>query len=79
MNEKLELLSMAKTFKVKKNEYNPGYEVRHRNASLCADILDNTLEIKYYVSGVYNSGIDYAEIDMDALMELKKFCEMMIK
>lgn len=42
-----------------------------------AAVLDDSdeKEIGYYVTGVYNSGTDWAEIDVDALLELKNLCE----
>jgi hypothetical protein len=52
-----------------------GFSVEDNRNDLCAIVDEDNDKITYYVSGVYNSGIDYAEINIDALMELKKICE----
>lgn len=36
-------------------------------------------DIEYTIAGIYNSGCDYASIDIWALEELKSFCEMLVK
>lgn len=41
--------------------------------------IDHEGNIEYTVGGIYNSGCDYATIDMKALEELKSFCEMLVK
>ena len=41
--------------------------------------LNKNNEIKYYVTGCYDSGCDWEEIEIECFMELKEFCELMIK
>ena len=77
ISDKLELLSMAEQFIVSKRT-DGGYDIDHKTENVGAVVFING-EIQYYVTGIYDSGTDWAEIDMDALMELKKFCEMMAK
>lgn len=36
-------------------------------------------EITYYVTGIYNSGTDWGEIDIENLSRLKRVCETIIK
>lgn len=80
INDKLELLSMAENFMIKKKsgDYEGQYEVEHKVAEVGA-IINPDRSVEYYVTGVYNSGCDWAEIEMDALMDLKRFCEFMVK
>lgn len=54
------------------------YDIESKVSSIACSI-DLESRIKYYVTGVYNSGSQYAEIEMDALMELKEFAELIIK
>lgn len=75
MNEKLELLALADMYRIVKSE--EGYFIYDDDNELCAFICCNVVE--YYVSGCYNSGVDLVEINMEALMDLKRFCEMMVK
>ncbi len=75
INDKLELLSMADRFDVKKS--GGRFDIFHKEEELMATIDDKG--ITYYVTGAYNCGTDYLDINMEALMELKEFCEMMIK
>lgn len=74
-NDKLQLLSYAKDFQVIEKE--DGYEVLHIHEELSA-FIDNENNITYYVTGVYNSGLDWVEIDVSELNKLKQFCELMI-
>ena len=74
--DKLELLSLAKDYSVKKHD--DGYRIECKNADLAA-YIDEDYEIEYYVTNVYNSCSDYAKIDMEELMTLQKFCELIIK
>jgi len=72
----LELIKLAKKFNVTDNEEE--YMVEFNEfVSLGATIDKKTKEIAYYVTGAYDSGIDWLNIDMDKLKELKKFCELM--
>ena len=51
------------------------YEITDNNANIGATIDPEDGEIVYYVVGVYNSGCDWAEIDIEALNGIKKLCE----
>ena len=77
INDKLELLSMAKQFMVSKRT-DGGYDIDHKTENVAAVVFVNG-EIQYYVTGIYNSGTDWEEIDIEALNDLKRFCEMMAK
>lgn len=74
--DKLKFLAMANNFEV--YDDNGTFTVLHKNDNLKALIEENG-DISYYVTGVYNSGSDIEEICMPHLMELKSFCEHMIK
>lgn len=76
INDKLELLSMAEQFMVRKSC--DGYCIEHKIENIGAVIYKNG-EIKYFVTGIYNSGTDWEEIDIEALNDLKRFCEMMAR
>lgn len=74
-NDKLELLALAKDYQVTKS--GRGYDVVSLKANLEASI-EGDGEITYFVNECYNSS--GAEIiDVEALLELKKLCELMIK
>lgn len=73
---KLELLSYAEKFIVTK--FSDGYEIKDKNENVAAYIYsDNTIE--YYVTDCYNSGTDYVEFDIEAVLNLKAFCELMME
>lgn len=69
--EKLKFLDRSKGFTVNYGEQES--QIEGENVSAVID----SYGVTYYVSGVYNSGTDYAEIDIDELMRLKEFCEML--
>ena len=77
---KLDLLDLAKKFTVEKEE-NGSYSVCFSDSEEYADnvcaYIENDGSVSYYIMGVYNSGSDYAEIDITALEKLKEFCERM--
>ena len=77
MNKNLELLSYSRKFEVTKNSENE-YEISHKMTNLGA-IINQKNEIKYYVTGCYDSGCDWKNIELEYFMELKEFCELMIK
>lgn len=77
MNKNLELLSYSRKFEVTKNSENE-YEISHKMTNLGA-IINQKNEIKYYVTGCYDSGCDWRSIELEYFMELKEFCELMIK
>ena len=77
---KLDLMALAKEFMVEKQE-DGSYSVcfsdgEYADSEVCA-YIDNNGSVNYYVTGVYNSGSDFAEIDITALEKLKEFCERM--
>jgi len=74
----LELLSMATDYVIQKNEYSEEdcYEVYPPSGDLCATIDDNG-NLGYFREGCYNSGTDSIEIDIEELLELKKFVELL--
>lgn len=73
ISEKLKFLDRSKGFTVNYGEQES--QIEGENVSAVID----SYGVTYYVSGVYNSGTDYAEIDMNELMRLKEFCELLVK
>lgn len=73
--DKLELIQLSKNFTVDKKE--DGYEVEHRDYNLAA-FISKDKNIKYYVTGVYNSGLDWQEVNYKGLKEIQRFCELVI-
>ncbi len=89
--EKLRYLELSKDFNVVesnsmvngKGKYLKEYNITFTDLGidLCATVVleDYKLkEVKYYVSGVYNSCCDYANIDMEKLSILKDFVELLV-
>jgi len=74
--DKLKLLDLGNDFIVEKKEN--GYNVRTINSDLEAHI-DFLNTITYHLSGLYNNGSDSEEIDMENLLNLKEFCEIMVE
>lgn len=70
----LELINSAQGYHVIKGQ-NSTYEVRDVDTILAACYSDG--EWTYFVTDVYNSGHDYAEIDMDALGRLAEFVRLL--
>lgn len=76
MDRNLRFLELAKDFKVEKREGDgDSYMVSVNGGDLVAIIEDGAID--YCVSGVYNSGSDYATIDIEVLDRLRAFCEML--
>lgn len=73
----LELLNLGKCFLVSRNPATKSYEIQSKDSSLAAIITEEKI-ITYYVTGCYNSGIDWLDIDIEKLDELRKFCELMV-
>ena len=59
------------SYRFKKNEND--YEIEDIDSNIAASI-DEEGEIQYFVTGVYNSGCDWAEIDVKALYDLMQLC-----
>lgn len=78
MNKKLELLSLANTFSITKNEQLKEYKIECINDNLGA-IIDEKNRITYYVTGCYDSGLDWLDFDEKEFEKLKQFCELMIE
>lgn len=76
MNKKLELLSLANNFRITKKECK--YEIESVNANLGATINQEN-EIMYFVTGCYDSGLDWIDFDEKEFEKLKQFCELMIE
>ena len=80
INRNLKFLELSKDFEVSKADdlnLGGGYKVSAKDSNLVAFVYDGKVE--YAVSGVYNSGSDFADIDIDALDRLRAFCEMLGK
>ena len=76
MNKKLELLSLAERFTIKKD--NDDYNIESKMDNISA-IIDKNNEITYFVTGCYDSGIDWISFDGKEFEKLKQFCELMIE
>ena len=76
VNDKLEFLEKSKDYSVRLDKEE--YVIELHNGSLVATINTKTTKVNYYVDGVYNSGCDYAEIDIDELDKLKRFVELLL-
>ena len=78
----LRLMELGEEYVVEReiNEYTNEikYFIESRN-SMVACRIDSEKNIDYYVTDVDNSVSQYAKIEMDALMELKEFAELIIK
>lgn len=78
LDDRLKFLELAKDFTIEKPNYSDldwDYKVTMKNSELVAFFGEDGLT--YHVSGVYNSGKDYKEIDPEAFDRLRAFCEML--
>ena len=76
--EKLLFLSKAKDFEIIKAK--DGYEVHNKDGECdLVAFISNDKTIKYYLTGLYNTGLNWHEINFEELENLKIFCEMIIK
>lgn len=73
---KLNLLALSQNFIIRK--FDSYYIIEHITENIQAEIYKDKT-IKYYVNGCYDSGSDEVEFNMNAMLELKSFCELMIK
>ena len=55
------------------------YETEIEGSNLLARIDNITGDIEYFVVGIYNSGCDEVEIDINELIELKNLCEILVE
>ena len=74
IDRSLKLIDSSRDYRVTKCE-DGAYEVRDVDASLAACYSDG--EWTYFVTDVYNSGNDCAEIDMGALGRLAEFVRLL--
>lgn len=72
----LKLVEIAQRYHINKN--NNGFFIYHKEEEIMA-IVDKNYDVKYYVTGVCNTAFDEVEINMQALKELQKFCELAIE
>jgi len=75
LKSKLELLFRAAEYDITKLD-DGLYSVKCIKHDLAAIISRNKVE--YFVTGVYNHGDDYKEIDIEALKELLEFCNNLL-
>lgn len=78
MNNKLDLLSLSNNFIVTKDPKDRKYKIESVNDNLAASI-DEQGKITYYVTGCYDSGLDWLSFDKKEFEKLKEFCELMVK
>lgn len=74
----LDLLCNEQSSNYKFRKTEEDYEIEDVNNSLGATINEDD-GVTYYVTGVYNSGTDWEEINVEALEDLKKLCESLAK
>ena len=75
LEKSLHMLSQANDFEVEKIEHEQEpveYKITDKKSDLVAFWQNG--EFEFYVSGVYNSGCNFAKIDMERLRELCQFC-----
>ena len=70
----LELLALGRDFNVTKKDGE--FEVERGDI---AAVISKKGEVSYFITGAYNSGIDWLEIDMNEFKAVEKFCELIIK
>ena len=77
VKEKLDFLSMAEDFVVTKYEDgdNVWYRIDSESSDLCCFIRGS--QTTFCVSGVYNSGQDLVDIDLEDLKKLQKFVKFL--
>lgn len=76
LDSRLKFLELAKDFTIDKPVHEDAdweYRISAKDGNLVA-FFDKG-EFSYYVSGVYNSGSSYAEIDAGEFDRLRAFCE----
>jgi len=75
LEKSLDMLRQANDFAVEKIEHEQEpveYKITDKKSDLVAFWQNG--EFEFYVSGVYNSGCDFAKIDVERLRELIQFC-----
>ena len=78
MKDKIALIASAQNFIIKDYDFNNNQlEIRHKNSNLCA--LIHNKDICYFITDISGSISDLQSLDMNCLMELKEFCEMLVK
>lgn len=75
MMDMLKIIDLAQRFTITKTEQE--YEIESNDSNIAASI-DEEGEIQYFVTGVYNSGSDWFDINIEALDELKELCHLVI-
>lgn len=70
-------MEIAQRFTIIKQD-DGSYDIEHQTFNSAASI-DKHKNITYFVTGCYNSGNDWLEIDINSLEELKELCELIVK
>lgn len=73
----LDLLSLGEYFRITKTD--DGYDVEALSADLGAHISNYITKIRYYVISHCDMETGWSEIDMEELLKLKEFCELILK
>jgi hypothetical protein len=55
------------------------YEVTSEDSGVAAIIDNKTKEVKYYVTGCYNSSWDWLSINIKELDELRELCKAIVE
>ena len=82
LEENLALLAAAREFDVFRQAYGDDmrYVVQFKNNDMSSNPLSATLvdgEWRYMLGGIYDSGCDWADIDVGKLEKLMAFCTML--
>lgn len=72
----MKMIEISQRFIVRKTD--EGYEIVHKEEDVAA-LIEKEGTASYFVTGVYNSGLDWAEINLIAFEELKEFCQLILK
>ena len=81
MKDKLnifELMELVKDYHIYFDEYNKVWSVASNHFQLQANISKSNT-VSYYVNDIYNNSTEYEEINIEALDELKKVVETLVK
>ena len=78
INDSLKFLAEFSRYDVKKLDYDDDpdyeYEITDSQSDIVA-LVDHNGKVDFKVSGVYNSGCNYADIDVVALDKFRKFVD----
>lgn len=77
IEKSLRLLALAERYTVEDSRFGEGYTITPKDGSRIQARYDG-YDLEYFVTGVYNSGSNIVEIDVEELDALREFCESLI-